>query len=145
MDSDESALKRLDALVGTWEVRLTLPTDPPMAVQAQATFEWLPGNMFLRYRSGAEGSDFPRGESIIGSDDGMGTHMMLYSDSRGVTRIYAMSLKDGVWMLWRDDPSFAQRFTGTFSEDGRTIIGQWEFARDGVTWEHDFDLTYSRL
>jgi hypothetical protein len=70
---------------------------------------------------------------------------MLYSDSRGVARLYQMSLRDGVWKLWRDDPEFAQRFNGTFSEDGRTITGAWEKCRDGKTWEHDFDLIYRKL
>src|SRR5918993_347618 len=40
---------------------------------------------------------------------------------------------------------FAQRFTGTFSDDGTTIAGRWEIAHDGSTWEHDFDLTYVRV
>ena len=40
---------------------------------------------------------------------------------------------------------FAQRYTGTFSDDGKTIVGCWEVAHDGSTWEHDFDLTYVRV
>ena len=40
---------------------------------------------------------------------------------------------------------FAQRYTGTFSDDGTTIAGRWEIAHDGSTWEHDFDLTYTRM
>jgi hypothetical protein len=23
-------------------------------------------------------------------------------------------------------------------------VGRWEISRDGATWEHDFDLTYTR-
>jgi hypothetical protein len=61
-----------------------------------------------------------------------------------------MSLDDAVWKLWREEPDFspldfAQRFTGTFSADRSKISGRWEIARDGVTWEHDFDLTYLRV
>ena len=75
---------------------------------------------------------------------------MHYFDSRGIARVYAMSLEDGVWTLWREAPDFssldfAQRFTGTFSDDGTTIVGRWETAHDGATWEHDFDLTYVRV
>jgi hypothetical protein len=55
-----------------------------------------------------------------------------------------MSLRDGVWKLWRDAPGFSQRFTGTFNADGNTITGSIESSRDGAHWEHDFDLTYSR-
>ena len=56
-----------------------------------------------------------------------------------------MSLRDGVWKLWRDAPGFSQRFEGRFSDDGKTISGRWEKSADGVQWEHDFDLTYTRV
>ena len=39
----------------------------------------------------------------------------------------------------------AQRFTGTFSADGRTIAGRWELAPDGDDWQTDFDVTYTRV
>jgi hypothetical protein len=60
-----------------------------------------------------------------------------------------MSLEDGIWTLRRETPDFspldfAQRYTGTFSDDGATIVGGWQIAHDGSTWEHDFDLTYVR-
>ena len=60
-----------------------------------------------------------------------------------------MSFEDRVWKLWRDEPNFSpldfsQRFTGIFSEDGKTIAGAWETSYDGKTWEHDFDLTYTK-
>jgi hypothetical protein len=34
---------------------------------------------------------------------------------------------------------------GTFGDDVRTIRGRWEICRDGSTWEHDFDLVYTRV
>jgi hypothetical protein len=56
-----------------------------------------------------------------------------------------MSFADGVWKLWRVVSGFSQRFTGTFDDSGDTIAGTWEFSGDGSTWEHDFDLTYTRV
>ena len=56
-----------------------------------------------------------------------------------------MGLRDGEWTLRRDGEPFAQRFTGTFSEDGDTITGRWELAQDGGVWEPDFDVTYARV
>ena len=61
-----------------------------------------------------------------------------------------MSFGDGIWTLVRDAPdftplAFAQRFTGRFAADGSTIDGAWETATDGVHWEHDFTLTYTKL
>jgi hypothetical protein len=68
-----------------------------------------------------------------------------YFDSRGVRRIYEMTLDDGVWTLWRDSPDpFPQRFTGTFEDDGQTMSGRWEKAPDGTNWEIDFDLIYRK-
>ena len=93
----------------------------------------------------------PDGIAIIGPDRASdGNFLQHYFDSRGVARVYKMSLSDGVWQLWRDAPdfsplNFAQRFTGTFSDAGRTISGAWETCHDGETWEHDFDLTYTKV
>jgi len=60
-----------------------------------------------------------------------------------------MSFENGVWKLWRDEADFSsldfsQRYTGTLSDDGNTIAGAWEICHDGKTWEHDFDITYTK-
>ena len=68
----------------------------------------------------------------------------LYSDERGVCRVFDMGIGDGRWRLWREGEPFAQRFTATISEDGNTIVGRWEKAPDERTWETDFDLTYRK-
>ena len=141
-----AALQRLEALVGQWTIELVFPTDPPFRAQTQGSFQWLDERrFFLVYRAGTERSDFPVGHCLIGADDTLDAYAMLYSDSRGVARLYQMTLRDGVWRQWRDDPAFSQRFTATFSDDGRAITGQWEIAEDGVNWRHDFDLTYTRV
>ena len=70
---------------------------------------------------------------IMGYDQGRMPYCQHYFDSRGVARVYAMDLSDGVWTLLRDSAdftpqSFAQRYTGTFSADGQRIDGRWESA-----------------
>ena len=40
---------------------------------------------------------------------------------------------------------FWQRYTGTFSRDGRVITGAWEKSPDGSRWEHDFCLTCTKV
>lgn len=136
--------KRLDALAGQWTIEMVFPVDPPGRAQTAGSFEWVKEGFFLAYRAGTEGSGYPVGYCIIGGDDTQDTYIMLYSDSRGVARLYQMSLGDGVWKLWRDDPVLAQRFSATFSEDGRTITGAWEKSMDGKDWEHDFDMIYRK-
>jgi hypothetical protein len=140
-----AAVKRLEKLVGKWDMKITLPTNPPMEVAAWGTFELLEGGAFLAYRAEADRSDFPKNRSIIGSDETLDRYTMLYYDSRGVSRIYQMSLDDEAWKLWRDDPDFPQRFIGKFGDDGNTITGAWEKSTDGLHWELDFNLTYRRV
>ena len=41
--------------------------------------------------------------------------------------------------------SFAQRYTGRFSDDGNVITGICEICHDGATRERDFDLHYTRV
>ncbi len=86
----------------------------------------------------------PDSVSIMGCDAANGTYFQLYSDERGVCRVYEMSIGEGRWELWREGEPFPQRFTATISDDGETIVGRWEKAPDGRTWETDFDLTYRK-
>jgi hypothetical protein len=135
------ALQRLDALVGEWEMES--PLGP--GVRGRSTFEWLEGGAFLVQHSEVDHADVPNATMIIGRDESAETYCMLYFDSRGFSRIYQMSLINGIWKLWRDAPGFWQRFMGTLSGDGRTIRGHWERSDDGSKWEHDFDLTYTKV
>ena len=82
---------------------------------------------------------------IIGRDEAAETYCVLYSDARGVSRIYQMSLSNGYWKQWRDALGFSQRFTGIFSADGQNIEGRWESSHDGLNWELDFNLTYQKI
>jgi hypothetical protein len=121
------------------------PGGPPWPGQARVSFEWLPGEAFLIERWTIELPEFPDGIAIIGAGNEPKTLRQHYFDSRGVHRLYEMTLDEGVWKLWRDDPDpFPQRFTGTFGDDGSTIAGRWEKAEDGSNWETDFDLTYRK-
>lgn len=86
----------------------------------------------------------PSGITIIGSDDASSDCFMLYFDERGVSRKYTMSFGDTSFRWWRDAPDLSQRFNVALSEDGRTMIGDGQLSRDGVSWEGDLELTYTR-
>jgi hypothetical protein len=110
------------------------------------TFAWLEeGTPLLVQRWHVDMPEAPDGTAVIGCDGTGGTYYQLYTDERDVQRIYAMTLADGVWTLQRDGEPFSQRFTGRFSDDGRTITGRWELAEDGRSWRTDFDLTYRKV
>jgi hypothetical protein len=150
MTSNGDPLQALEPFVGEWTMKPEFEGIPPDASGAPVSFEWLSGRRFLIERWEVPVPEAPDGIAVIGADPASeGSFLQHYFDSRGVARVYKMSLEEGLWKLWRDEPdfsplNFSQRFTGTFSDDGRTITGQWEISHDGKTWEHDFDLTYAR-
>ena len=139
------ALRALEPLVGEWTVEARWPDGKPWPGGGTATFEWHPSGAHLVQYGTAELPEAPANVSVIGCDGANGTYVQLYSDERGVCRIYQMSIGDGEWRLWREGEPFAQRFTGRFSDDGNTITARWEAAEDGATFRTDFDLVYRRV
>ncbi len=148
------ALARLEVLVGEWVVEAVFPGDPPATgtaeiPKAHSRFEWDVGGQFLLQRTEVPIPEAPDSLTIVSVDLQNGAYTQHYYDSRGVVRLYAMTLADGVWTLTRESPDFSpldfrQRFTGTFSDDRNTISGAWEKGFTGSGWEHDFTLNYRR-
>jgi hypothetical protein len=150
------ALARLDVFIGEWVMAARFPGDQPApssatgeSPRAYSRFEWALDRQFLLQRTEIPIPEAPDSLSVVSADLETGAYTQHYYDSRGVARLYAMSLADGVWTLTRESPDFTpldfqQRFTGTFSADGNTISGAWE-KRLGGDWEHDFALTYRKI
>lgn len=132
-------------LVGEWKTVGTHPYLPGKLLHGHSSFQWLEGGAFLIRHSEIEDEHFPRDVAIFGSDDATGEFFMLYFDERKVSRKYDVSVQDNVVKWWRNAPGFSQRYTGTFTDNGNTIIGKGELSRDGTTWEPDLDLTYTRV
>ena len=137
------SMKQFDILIGEWSTVGTHPQLPSL-VHGHSSFEWLREGALLTWHFNWEPGGPPSAFSVIGHDDATETCSMLYTDERGVARIYLMSMADGVWKMWRDSPDFSQRVTGTFSEDSQIITCKGELSRDGVHWEKDLDVTYRR-
>jgi hypothetical protein len=150
------ALARLDVFVGEWVMEARFPGDAPApssAIEggsmAHSRFEWALDRQFLLQRTEIPAAEAPDSLMIVSVDLETGAYTQHYYDSRGVVRLYAMTLADGVWTLTRELPditplNFRQRFIGAFSEDGNTISGAWEKGLNGGGWEHDFALAYHR-
>ena len=147
--TDKRDAAALEPLIGTWSLEVEFPTGDFPQVPARATFEWLFDRAFVLQRDTVEHPDAPDGHIVIAPDparpDGWTQH---YFDSRGVVRIYEMTFDGREWTLLRRTPDFslldfAQRYVGTFSEDGDTIDGRWEID-DGSGWRTDFRLIYRR-
>jgi hypothetical protein len=150
------ALARLDVFAGEWVVEARFPGDQPAPSNAtresapvRSRFEWALDGQFLLQRTEVPFPEAPDSLTIVSVDLQTGAYTQHYYDSRGVARLYAMTLADGVWTLTRESPDFTpldfgQRFISVFSKDGNTISGAWEKCLNGVEWEHDFALTYRR-
>jgi hypothetical protein len=141
----ERALRQLEPLVGEWTLEATWPDGKVWPGGGRVVFEWHSSGAHLVARGTAELPEAPDNVSIIGCDAANGTYFQLYSDERGVCRVYEMSIGNGEWKLWRAGEPFSQRFTATLSDDGSTITGRWELAEDGTHYRTDFDLVYRRV
>lgn len=114
------------------------------AARGTSAFDWLVDGCLLRWRFDWEQPGPPSAISVIGRDDSEDVCSMVYADERSVTRIYKLSLLNGIWRMWRDAPGFSQRMTGRFREEGDSITVHGELSRDGSNWEQDLDVTYVR-
>lgn len=137
----KKGLEQLDALLGEW----TSSSKTYPEGRGRMTVAPTEDGKFLRIHSQIEDERFPVSTQIAGSDDARDECTVLYYDSRGVHRVYLMSLVGGEWRTWRDAPGFNQRYIGKVSEDGRSITGRWEMSEDGKHWKVDFDLNYEKV
>jgi hypothetical protein len=138
------SLEAFEILVGEWTMVGTHP-QLPSAVHGHSTFEWLRKGMLLVWQfNWDQGQGIPNAYNVIGHDDTVEPCSMLYTDERGVARIYQMSLVDGTWKMWRESPDFSQRMTGTFSDNNNLINWVGELSHDGSNWEPDLNVTFTK-
>jgi hypothetical protein len=139
------AIEDLQPFVGQWELTVDLPGGED--TRGRVVFD-LMGDVLLQQTT------IPVPEApdscclVVGQEDG--SYMQHYFDSRGVARLYRMTFTDRSWTLERTEPDFTplefhQRYVGTFSDDLRTISGEWQSSTEGGEWNRDFGLTYQRL
>ncbi len=159
------SISDLGVFVGEWAIEARFPsgpesepssgttTEPPDKAAAPAgrsRFEWILDRQYLAQRIEVPVPEAPDGFTVVAANPGEDTYTQHYYDSRGVTRLYAMTFSGGVWTLLRESADFspldfAQRFTGRFSADGDRIEGRWEKKLPDSDWELDFELSYQRL
>jgi hypothetical protein len=148
----DPALEPLGRLVGTWATEATHPAMPGTIVRGTIEVSWLEGERFLIHRARTDHPAFPDAIAILGIMDrdraegaAGGPLHMHYFDSRGVFRDYEASADDVAFKFWRIAPGFSQRFTGTYADDGATIVGRSEICREGSRWDDDLAITYRQL
>ena len=82
--------------------------------------------------------------SVIGCDAANSTWFQLYTDERGVCRVYEMSIDEREWKLWRSGQPFDQRFSVVLDDDGTTMTGSWDRVDNGA-FVVDFEQTFRRV
>ena len=141
----DAALRELERLAGEWRLTAVGATGEAWPGESRSSFERHPSGAYLVQRTTIDLREAPNSTSIIGCDAANGTYCQLYSDDRGVCRIYAMTIDEREWTLSREGQPFRQRFAGRFEAGGRKIVGRWEKAEDGEDYTIDFELTYTRI
>jgi hypothetical protein len=135
----------LEPFVGEWRLEASLAP----GVGGKASFEWALDRTFMTQRTSIPVEGAPQSLSVIALDHDEQAFTMHYFDSRGIVRLYAMTIEDGEWTLLRTQADFSplpfhQRYVGTFATDGSRIDGRWEKSDDGADWQLDFELNYIR-
>ena len=119
----DPALKRLDVLLGTWDLKgRTLDSDKDN-ITGWNTFEWLPGGFFLKSTGeiNFKGALIQSLE-IIGYDPESHTFPSnVYSNLDGNVLPYDWNV-EGNTVRHSDKTS---TYAGTISEDGQTLSGGW--------------------
>lgn len=139
-----TAYKHLDAFVGKWNTAgyaKASATRPAVEIRGTDSYEWLPGGFFLLHRVDVQmGSERNESIEVIGFDASSNTYPMHFFDNRGNTGTMRAKFNNGTWTFLSD----ALRFTGSFSEDGKTLSGRWEQSADGTTWTHWMDIRLTK-
>lgn len=133
-------LGQLDVLIGEW----ITTSDTYANGRGYTTVTRTEDGKFLRIDSREEDDRFPHSTQLVGADESCDECTVLYYDSRGVHRVYHMTVVRGVWKMWRQAPGFNQRYIAEIKDGGNTIEGWWEMSEDGERWRVDFDLTYRK-
>ena len=139
--------ERLAALVGRWRTEgWTQETAeaPAARIEASDTYEWLPGRFAVLHRVDARvGEERVEGAEIIGWDPARGAYVTQYFGSDGPNAYQASLADEDGRLVWRMR-SHSDRFTGAFSDDGRTIDGHWEQLDETGSWRPWMAVTLTR-
>lgn len=122
----DPALKRLEGLVGTWNLKGRTLDSKMDNVSALTTFEWLPGRFFLKQSFEADFMGMKiQSLELIGYDPKSDTFpSTVYSSLVGDPIPYRYDVR-GKDVTITTDLGGGARMMGKISEDGNTFSGGW--------------------
>ena len=120
----DPALKRLEPLVGTWDITGRTLDSEDDNISGRTTFESLPGGFFLQQRIEMNFMGFKiQSLELIGYDPSTRAFSSnAYSNMAPFALPYKWDLQDNVLRISMEG---AANFEGTLSEDGNTFSGGW--------------------
>lgn len=125
-------LGSLDRLVGTWQISGD--------ATGEVRYEWLQGRFFLMQHFDLLHDGRPiRGIEVIGhlhsfgGEPSMDIHTRVYSHTDGMTLDYVYELEGDTLTIWGGEKGSPNFYRGTFSGDGRTVTGGWQWTGGGYT------------
>jgi len=128
----------LDDLLGSWDISMHHVTMSGV-VSGRQRYERVLDGAFVRLDWTYDSPDFPDALALL--QDGA----LHYFDVRGVSRTYELTFTRSGWTVFRRGSDFWQRCAVQGSGPDR-MTGTGENSHDeGATWEHDFDITYTRI
>jgi hypothetical protein len=135
------ALKRLERLVGIWDIKgRTIDSDVDN-ISGRMTCEWILGGFFLK-QSGQitfKGLTMQSLEIISYDAASQTFSATVYSDMSGAVLPYYWDIQGNTVTHWTE----THKYTGTFSGDGRTLTGGWR-PLDG-TGDVAYDAVMTRV
>ncbi len=117
------ALKRLEKLVGTWDIKGRTLDSQNDNISGRVTIEWLPGGFFLQQRGEMDFMGFTiQSLELVGYDPSTKAFSStVYSNMGGVPLPYQWDVQGDIVTHWSE----GSKYTGTFSEDGTILSGGW--------------------
>jgi hypothetical protein len=123
MSLPNPALKRLEKLVGKWELRGRNFDSNADNITGWTTFEWMPGEFFLQAVGEMNFKGFLiKSVEIIGYDPESKTFPShVYSNMSGTMFPYSWDIQGNTVR----HSGLGATYSGNFSEDGNTLTGGW--------------------
>lgn len=119
----DPALKRLEKLVGTWNLKGRTLDSRKYNILGWSTFDWLPGEFFLKSFGEISFRGFSvTGLEIIGYDQKKKTFSStVYSNLSGEAHAYEWNVQGNSIV----HSGLGWKYSGVLSNDGNTLTGSW--------------------
>jgi hypothetical protein len=132
------ALRQFDRLIGNWRIS-------GKDVEGTIRFEWMEGGFFViqHYDLINFGKHY-KGIEYIGFDEDTGTLRSRLMGTDGSRFMYTYEFDGDKMYYWFGEKGSDQYSVGTFSDDGNSLTGRWQWPNaDGTQGGYEYTITRS--